>query len=195
MSTVLFKYIKAAGSFFILSLLIAGCKNDIETIQALTSESNLPDVTGFQIEMQYTDSGVLKGKIIAPEVYQYSKGEDPYNEFPRGMTAVFYDPAGNETSFIRANYAVYYTKKQLWEGRNQVYGENRITGEKIETDQIFWDQKEKRIYSEKFSKITNADGIFTGEYGFDAEEDLSQIRLKGYSGRVTIKDEPADEIE
>ncbi|HEX2396370.1 MAG TPA: LPS export ABC transporter periplasmic protein LptC [Bacteroidales bacterium] len=174
-------------------MFFSGCKNDIETIHALTSEKELPDVTGFQVEMQYTDSGYLKGKIIAPEVLQYNKVEDPYNEFPKGMTAVFFDRNGNETSFIKADYAIYYTKKQLWEGRKQVYGENRVTGERIETDQIFWDQSEKRIYSEKYTKITRPDGTHIGEYGFDAEEDLSPIQLRGYSGKVTIKDEPAEE--
>lgn len=175
------------------AMLVCGCKNDIETIQALTSEKDLPDVTGFNIEMQYTDSGILKGKILAAEVHQYNKVEEPYNEFPNGMTAIFYDRNGNETSFIKADYAIFYTKKQLWEGRKQVYGENRVSGEKIETEQIFWDQAEKRIYSDKFTKITRTDGIHIGEYGFDAEEDLSPIQLRGYSGRVTIKDEPAEE--
>ncbi|RPH75849.1 LPS export ABC transporter periplasmic protein LptC [bacterium] len=179
--------------FLPLVMLLSGCKNDIETIQALTSESNLPDVTGFDIEMQYTDSGFLKGKILAPEVLQYNKGDDPYNEFPRGMTAIFYDKAGNETSFIRSSYAIFYSKKQLWEGRNQVYGENRVTGERIETDQIFWDQEKKRIYSEKFTKISKADGIHIGEYGFEAEENLSQVQLRGYSGTVSVKDEPGGE--
>lgn len=176
--------------YVVLFLLpFASCKNDIETIQALTSEENLPDITGYNVEMQYTDSGYLKGKIIAPEVYQFNKEEDPYNEFPKGMTAIFYDKNGNETSFIRANYAIYYTSKQLWEGRDQVYGENRLTGERIETDLIFWDQSEKRIYSDKFTRITRDDGVHIGEFGFDAEEDLSPILLRGYSGNVVIKEE------
>ena len=108
-----------AGSFILIA---AACKNDIETIKALTSESSLPDVSGFNIEMSYTDSGRLKGKIIAPEVYQYNRREEPYNEFPKGMRAVFYDVNGREISYIKANYAIFYKKKQLWEGRNPGYG-------------------------------------------------------------------------
>jgi LPS export ABC transporter protein LptC len=177
----------------LLMIFEGGCRNDIETIRALTNETNLPDVTGFGIEMQYTDSGVLKGKIMAPEVYQFNKIEEPYYEFPKGMTAIFYDRNGNETSYIKANYAIYYTKKELWEGRNQVFGENKVTDEKIETSEIFWDQPEKRIYSEKFTTITRTDGIHIGEYGFDAEEDLSPIQLRGYSGKVTIRDESVAE--
>lgn len=178
--------------FLVLTMTFAtSCKNDIETIQALTSESTLPDVTGYNIEMSYTDSGVLKGKIMAPEVLQFNKAEEPYYEFPKGMKAVFYDENGVETSFIQSNYAIYYTKKDLWEGRNQVYGENQKTGEKIETEQLFWDHKSKQIYSDKFSKITNADGVFTGEFGFEAEEDLTKLRMNGYSGRVTVTDNPS----
>jgi LPS export ABC transporter protein LptC len=176
-------------SGIISMLILVSCKNDIETIQALTNETNYPDITGTNIEMQYTDSGLLKGKIIAPEVLQYNTVEEPYYEFPSGMTAIFYDRDGNETSFIRARYAIYYTKKELWEGRKDVYGENKVSGEKIETEQIYWDQKEKRIYSEKFTKITRDDGIHIGEYGFDAEEDLSPMQLRGYSGSVIIRDE------
>lgn len=188
MKQLIRKYGYLPGLILILAGLLS-CKNDIETIQALTRETNHPDITGANIEMQYTDSGFLKGKIIAAEVLQYNKAEEPYYEFPKGMTAVFYDRAGNETSFIRAQYAIYYTKKEIWEGRKDVYGENKVTGEKIETEQIYWDQKEKRIYSEKFTRITREDGIHIGEYGFEAEEDLSPIQLRGYSGRVTIRDQ------
>jgi LPS export ABC transporter protein LptC len=126
--------------FFALWILNS-CKNDIETINALTSELNLPDLAGYNIEMTYTDSGALKGKIIAPEVNQYIRKEDPYYEFPRGMKAIFYDLAGNAESYIQANYAIYYNEKQLWEARNQVLAENPAKGEKLETEQMFWDDK------------------------------------------------------
>jgi LPS export ABC transporter protein LptC len=174
-------------------LFTAACKNDIETIKALTSESDLPDVTGYDIQMSYTDSGMLKGIISAPEVLQYNKKEEPYYEFPKGMKAVFYDSLGRETSFIQSKYAIYYVKKDEWEGRNQVYGENQVTGEKIETEQLFWNHKEQKIYSDKFSKITNADGVFTGENGFEAHENLTQLRMNGYKGEVVLNDQPTGE--
>ena len=66
-------------------------------------------------------------------------------------------------SYIQANYAIYYKKKQLWEARNQVLAENPGEGKKLETEQMFWDQKAERIYSDKFSKITNPDGVFMGK--------------------------------
>ena len=66
--------------------------------------------------------------------------------------------------------------------------ESTAEGKKVETEEIYWDQREKKIYSDKFSKVTNADGVFTGENGFEAQEDLSKLRMNGYSGRITVPD-------
>jgi LPS export ABC transporter protein LptC len=168
------------------SMVFCSCKNDIETINALTNEIKLPDQSGFNIEISYTDSGRLQGKIYAPEVNKFDRAEEPYIEFPKGMKVVFYDSLERPTSYIRANYAIYYEKKQLWEARNQVVAENQIKGEKLETEQMFWDQQAERIYSEKFTRLTNSDGISYGEGGFESRQDMSKWRLKGSSGTLNV---------
>jgi len=173
----------------ILMVSFVSCKNDIETINALNNEIQLPDQSGFNIEITYTDSGKLKGKIYAPEVNKYDRGEEPYVEFPKGMKVMFYDSLERSTSYIRANYAIYYEKKQLWEARNQVVAENEVSGDKLETEQMFWDQKEERIYSEKFTRLTNSDGISYGEGGFESRQDMSKWRLKGSSGTLNVNNE------
>jgi LPS export ABC transporter protein LptC len=189
------KRIFTSGLLFLMAFgySLISCKNDIETINALTNEVDLPDVSGFNIEISYTDSGILKGKILAPEANDYSRKEDPYTEFPKGIKVIFYDKSGNPQSYIQANYAILYKKKQLWEGRNQVLAENPAKGEKLETEQIFWDQNERLIYSEKFSTITNKDGVFYGENGFEARENLSKWWMRGYKGKVNISDETVEE--
>lgn len=184
---------KISSAFWFLTLgciYLASCRNDIETIKALTDEVRLPDVTGFDVEMSYTDSGILKGKIYASEVYQYMNRQEPYYEFPKGMKTVFFDKKGNQTASITSKYAIYYPKKALWEGRNQVLAESPSEGKKVETEQIFWDQEKKRIYTDKYAKVTNPDGVFVGENGFEAKEDLSRLRMNGYSGTVTVSDTP-----
>jgi LPS export ABC transporter protein LptC len=175
-----------AGTFAVHS-----CKNDIETINALTSELNLPDQSGFDIEIIYTDSGLIQGKIFAPEINKFSRKEEPYIEFPKGLKVVFFDSLERPESTIQAKYALFYEKKQLWEARNQVIAENPADGKKLETEQMFWDQKAERIYSEKFTRLTNSDGIFYGEGGFEARQDLSKWKLKGHSGTVNVRDDEA----
>lgn len=177
---------------FMLSAVIiwqmTSCKNDIEMVKALTDEIDMPDLSGYNIELTFTDSGMLKGRITAPEVHQYLRREEPYYEFPQGMNTVIYDASGQPKSFIRAKYAIFYENKQLWEGRNQVVAESPSEGKKLETEHMFWDQREKIVYSDNFTKLTNPNGVFTGEYGFEAQEDLSHWELKGLKGKVNVPD-------
>lgn len=184
-------YAKFIPVMVLLTLLAitVSCSNDIETVKALTEEQNYPDQSGYNIESTYTDSGRLQGKITAPEVQKYSRKEDPYTEFPKGLKVMFYDSLGRPYAYIQARYAIFYESKQLWEARHEVITENPQKGEKLETEQMFWDQKSRRIYSDKFTRLTNADGDFIGEGGFEALQDLSRWKLKGSSGTVNVRDD------
>ncbi|MBN2481752.1 MAG: LPS export ABC transporter periplasmic protein LptC [Bacteroidales bacterium] len=183
---------KSAGWIVLALLTFCSCKNDFETINALTSELKLPDLTGYDVEIVYHDSGMMQGRIITPELNRYDRVEEPYIEFPQGLKVYFYDGDLDVESYIQANYAIFNQKTELWEARNNVVAENLFTGEKLETDQLFWDQENRAVYSEKFSKITNKDGVFYGEDGFDANEDLTQLTLKGARGTAYVSEGQAN---
>lgn len=173
----------------ILLLSLCACENDIATIKALDEEVNIPTQAGLNVEVIYSDSGILKGKIITPELKRFSRDNDPYYEFPKGIKVLFYDKNGNIESHVEANYALFYEKQQLWEARNNVIAKNEKTGEQLYTEHLFWNQKEETVYSDQFVKIVNADGTFYGEKGFEAAQDLSKWKLKGSRGTVNVKDE------
>jgi LPS export ABC transporter protein LptC len=181
---------RAMARFILPMVIIMGsfisCKNDIETINALNNEIKLPDQSAFNIEITYTDSGKIQGKIFAPEVNKYDRGEEPYAEFPKGMKVILYDSLERPYAYIKANYAIFYVKKDLWEARNQVVAENQVNHDKLETEQMFWDRKEGKIYSEKFTRLTNADGISYGEGGFESRQDMTKWKLKGSSGTLNV---------
>jgi LPS export ABC transporter protein LptC len=174
----------AAIIFFLLS-----CENDIEKINELTSELKLPDQSGYNVEVTYSDSGKFIGKLYTPELNKYSGEKEPYIEFPEGIKVIFYDNNEKFESYIRSDYAIYYERKELWEIRNDVVARNVVKGEQLNTEQLFWDQNLGIIYSDKFSKIVNDDGTFYGENGFEAKEDLSKWKLKGSKGTVNVSDE------
>lgn len=189
------KYIVFALCLVAMAAGQVSCSNDIETVKALTEERNLPDQSGYNIETTYTDSGRLQGKLNAPEVQKYSRKEEPYTEFPKGLKVSFYDSLGRPYAYIQAEYAIFYENKQLWEARHHVIAENPLKGEKLETEQMFWNQKTRLIYSDKFTRLTNADGDFVGDGGFEAFQDLSRWKLKGSSGTVNVRDDLNQETE
>lgn len=189
-SNKLFSYLRfvllqgLVGLFFLLS-----CENDIEKITAITSELKLPQQTGYDIEIAFTDSGILKWKLFAPEINRYESKDNPYIEFPRGIKILDYNREGKVESKLTANYAIYYKKDQLGEAKSNVVAIKETTGEQLYTEHLFWDQKSEIVYSNTFSKIINDQGTHIGEKGFEANQDLSRWKLRGSRGTVKIRDE------
>jgi len=174
-------------------MLLLSCRNDIETINALATELRVPDQIAYDVETVFHDSGIMQGKILAPEINIFDNEEQPYTEFPQGLQVFFYDTAGQTTASITAGYAIYFQDDRIWEARNKVVAENNVERAKLETEQLFWDEANQKIYSEKFSAITNADGVFYGQNGFDANQDLTNWTLRGSRGTAIVEDEVTDE--
>lgn len=195
MSRLLHKY---GLTFFIQLILVmlmvfhTSCENDIEKINAITREPDYPVQIGYDVRLIHTDSTKLKAIIEAPEINYFTFTEEPYYEFPNGFEIFIFDENEEEHYQITGEYGKALKEKQLWEARNNVIALNVQTGEKLNTEQLFWDQQNQRIYSDKFTKITNEDGVFYGEEGFESNESFTSWRLIGTKGTVNVKETETD---
>ncbi len=186
------KAIHGRFGIFIFFLLVGcifcvSCKNDIDTINLYKKKEKFADVSVKNAKIVFTDSAKTKIKIVTPLLKQYKLEKDPYTEFPEGIEVFFFNAHEEVKSKIRANYAIYYEDEELWEARDDVVTVNN-KGEKLNTEQMFWDQKERKIYSNKFTKIKTEDDIFYGQNGFVANQDMSKWRLNKSKGTVQIED-------
>ncbi|MBA7690957.1 hypothetical protein ES703_99493 [subsurface metagenome] len=163
----------------------------MDVINALTDELNFPLQTGENIEVQYTDSGRLQLIFKAPVMEKYHKSEEEgaYFEFNQGIEVYFYDEKEKLESLIKAGYAQYFEKKSLWKATDSVVARNVQTDEQLNSEEIYWDQENKRIYSHVFTKITNDEGVYFGEKGFESDQNLENYKLFGSRGSVDVKDE------
>lgn len=84
---------------------------------------------------------------------------------------------------------MYYTDDKLWEARGNVFAHNKETNEKLNSEELFWDENQKLIYSNSFSRIETEDGTFYGQDGFESNEKFTKWKLKGSRGTVNIKEE------
>jgi LPS export ABC transporter protein LptC len=184
-----------SGRFLTILMLLTGgtlffsCENDLEKIQTITSLDHMPDAAGQKYEILYSDSFRVKVRILAPQIERHARLEEPYIEFPKGLTAYFYDDSLNIEAYIKAKYVIYREKERLWEAKNNVEGQNLKNKNQVNTEHMFWDEQRKRIYSDTQSRIVNEDGTFYGEKGFEAKQDLTWYRLKKSKGVVKFKDE------
>jgi LPS export ABC transporter protein LptC len=108
--------------------------------------------------------------------------------FPEGFRVDFYDSVMNITSTITGNYGIHYRKREIMEARQNVVVTNFETGERLDTEELIWDQKKELIYSNKFVKISSEDGVIYGD-GLEAEQDFSKRKIINPSGEIEVQDE------
>ncbi len=186
-----FKHKKAGySSFFMLVLFVIGfssCENDIEKVSLITGKKDIPVETSKGLEILYSDSSRVKVKISTPELNRFA-GEKPITELPQGVNIEFYDEQMRVNSTLTSKYAIRRDSEGLMEARNDVVVVN-AKGEKLNTEHLIWDEKNAKIYSKEFVKITTKDKIIFGN-GFEANQDFTSYKIFNIKGTITInKDE------
>ena len=162
-------------------------RNNIEKINEITSELNAPTVAVTNTEIIVTKNALIEVKVISKQINRYINIDEPYTEFPKGLYVEFYDSTQKVTSFIKANYCIYDETEELWTAENDVVSVSE-QGDTLNTEYLVWDQKSAKIYSDRYVRITNQDGIIHGK-GFEANQDLSNWTIKKTSGTLSVKNE------
>ena len=177
----------------VLALLNSACKQDMEQIAAMMSTQKLPDQSGKNIELYYSENGVLKRIFKSPEMERYNYNNDQFELiFPKGIEVYIYNDSLELESTITSGYAEYHSETEIWEVRDSVVAKRLTKDEQLNTEKMFWDQQKKLLYSDVFTKMRNEDGVFIGEKGFEADENMNYYTLKGASGTVNVENDAAE---
>jgi LPS export ABC transporter protein LptC len=173
----------------LMSMILPSCKNDVQTVLSLDVVDTLPEMTARGIEIIYSEKARVQVKLVSP--YLVSKtDEEPLLIFPEGFTVFFYDTAMTLTTTITADYGISFEKKKLMEARHNVVVENLAKGEKLNTEELFWDRDKGIIYSNKFVKITSGGQVYTGD-GLTSVQPFEELEVRNPKGLIEIKDEQA----
>lgn len=182
----IFASLKKGWFITILVIVLASCKNDVNEVTLLTSHYRYPEMRAIDISIFRSDSAKLYFQLFAKEMIQYSNDKNPYILFPKGFKAKHFDKFPKPKSSIRAKWAKYFVNEKLWWAKNNVVAENS-DGEKLFAEEMFWNQEKKIIYSDKYVKIQTPNEIIFGE-GFEADQDMSNYKIKKVKGTVYIED-------
>lgn len=190
MSALLF-YMKISFSRFsthhyvspswLLFILLFSCTPS-ETSQPLEYTGPLKEAE--KVEMFYTEMDIIKTKMFAQKYFEYENGD---REFPEGIYLEFFDETGVITSTLRANSAYYFSEEDKWRGRGNVEIINIEKKEQLNTEELFWKQDTKRIFTEKFVTIKLESEVIYGT-GLEAAQDLSDYTIKNPQGEFEVVD-------
>lgn len=156
-------------------------------VAAMDYNDTLPDLSAKDIEFTFSDSANVQVRLMGPVMHAF-KGDEPYMVFPEGFNVEFYDSALNITSTITGEYGIHYSEKKMMEARKNVVVTNYETGERLDTEELIWDQAKEIIYSNKFVKITSEDGVLYGDT-LIASQDFSKRSILHPSGEIEVKDD------
>lgn len=132
-----------------------------------------PVALAENIETIYSDSGRLKLVVKAPLQTEFQTGD---REFPKGILIDFYDDKGIKTTHLTGNYARYDKQAGIYFATGNVIVENFVEKQKLQSEELKFNHLEKRIYTDKFVRITTEVDILTGT-GLTASQDFSTYKI------------------
>ena len=172
---------------FSFSALLSACENEVKEVQKLSRDERIPMEIQKDFLLQYSDSTFIRMELTAALAESYPQLDIPQREFREGIFVRFLDGYGNESSTLKADYALQLIDKDLWEARGDVVVTNK-KGERLNTEKLFWHSRKEIIYSDEFVKLTTPTQIIEGK-GFQADQDFTEYEINEVSGIINIEDD------
>ena len=168
-------------------VMLFSCTNDAKEVRDFLADKNLPIGEAHNIVHRHTDSGRVNIKMRAAVMLDFgNRSKHPYSEFPEGINITTIEKNGDSVT-IFGDFARIYNKTEVAEIKENVVIYNYAQKSKLETDQIFWDQKSNYYFTEKRFTFYSVTDTIHG-IGFEASEDLKSWWVKNQTGVVNIKE-------
>lgn len=168
--------------------MLFSCTNNVKEVKGLLANENKPIGVAENIVHVYKDSGNVTNRLKTSVLNDFSnRKEHPYSEFPKGLEILNISKNKKDTILIKGNYALTYSKTSVSEIKGDVVIINCGKKVKLETNQLFWDQKEKYFFTEDGFRLTTPKDTING-FGFESRQDLSKWIAKDITGKFSVDD-------
>jgi len=166
------------------SFLLSACTNDLKDIQNLNKKQLYASGEADSMNVKYTDSTKINAELYAVKMLDYSNVKYPFNHFPNGVKVTVYD-ANRNRNYIVAKQATVYNKT----GIINLVGNVKITahdGKVMQTQQMFYDQKNNWFFTEHYFKVTDKNKSFFEGIGVDFDQNFKIVNAQ--QNRAELKE-------
>ena len=181
----------------VMLLLFSACSGRHKDLgNAITERDSLPVMDTKGVMTLISDSGVTRYRINTEEWLVFDRKNPPYWAFEKGIYLEKFDSIFNVDASIQADTAYYYEKQKLWKLMSNVHIQN-LKGEKFDTNLLYWDQINHRVYSDQRIRIEQPDQIIYA-IGFESDEQLNKYTFFKPEGEFYVDDDaaaPADSVQ
>lgn len=175
--------------FIIVLVLIAvGCKDEVKSvIKHSTDPETTPTILTNEITTLVSDSGVTKYRITSEQWNIFDESKNPNWTFPKGLYLEQFDSLLKVESTFQCDSAIFWKNTKLWKFTGNVRVWN-IRKELILTNELYWNQRDKKVFSDSFIHIETVDKVIEG-YGFESNERLTTYSLNKPMGIFPVDEE------
>ncbi len=142
-----------------------------------------------KVSIDYTDSGKIRARVFSPLLVAVKQVQRPYMEMNKGLKVDFYEANGDIQSYLTAEYGISYPNEKRVIVRRDVEILN-VKGERLNTEELIWDQARGKIYTQKNVTITTKDQIIMG-VGLESNQSFSDWEILTVTGSLNV---PHDKI-
>ncbi|MCF2709147.1 LPS export ABC transporter periplasmic protein LptC [Bacteroides pyogenes] len=179
--------ITIAFGAIVMLLLFSSCNDKKKALgAAITERDSLPVLNTLGVTSLISDSGVTRYRIKTEEWLVYDRKRPSYWAFEKGVYLEQFDSLLHVEASIKADTAYYYDREKLWKLMGDVDIRNR-KGERFNTELLYWNQNDRKVYSDKFIRIQQPDRIITG-YGFDSNEQMTVYVIHNIGAVIDVDD-------
>jgi LPS export ABC transporter protein LptC len=164
-----------------LLLFVFGCSQN-ELKEPVEYTGPLQEFENFEVFNSENEQVTLK--LTGELYYEYGNGD---KEFPKGMYIEMYNEFGRLKSTLTANYAKFIKEEGHWLAQGKVELKNVETDEQLNTEELFWNPKTKKIFTNKFVTIRQQGDVIYGT-GLDAMQDLSDYVITNPEGTLEVNE-------
>ena len=152
-------------------LAVLSCKGKLATEED-KDIGLLPVQSADSMFIVQTENGRLKSRVEATLMQKFVTDSLSYDTFRNGFSVYSYNDEGALESIISARTARHYTFRngtEKWEAFGNVVVRNIIKNERLETDTLYWNRTEEKIYTHCYVKMFSPDGFMQG-YGMQSDQ-------------------------
>ncbi|MDU1905955.1 MAG: LPS export ABC transporter periplasmic protein LptC [Dysgonomonas sp.] len=172
-----------------LYLLISCGGDNKDYITLPFDRETVPTLQDDSVTMLISDSGIIRYKVITKDWQAFDRASDPHWYFPQGIYVEQFDTMFIKQASIKADTAWNYTNKRLWHLKGNVFMKN-IREETFKTDELFWNEKEQKIYSDKYIEIYRPDKLTLQGIGFESNMDMTRYKIfKPFDSDFIVSDQ------
>lgn len=174
---------------YLLSLLIIySCENDLEAIQKITFDTNTPDETTKDLHIMISDSGYAKVEIIATLAETF-RNKTHITKVKDSLRVNFFNDKGKVISTLFALYGEINFTNGTIIVKDSVRLYNFKNKQMLETEALFWNQRDSTIYSLSQIIVRSPKGIVIGKDGIKTTQEFNKYELLKPEGKIQIEEE------